>query len=100
MTLIVVTQRYLSRFVASRGAFVLPSGHLELAPRAKQLQQIVGEAYQLPFGSDLLQTAEREMPEAAPLLDLSKHWFDDCLAHSVQIASRIGVQLLFHLLPQ
>jgi hypothetical protein len=76
------------------GFFGFPLGHLKLVPRAKQLQQIVGKAYQLPFGSDLLQSTEREAPEAAPLLNLSEHWLDDCLAHPVNIPSGIAVELL------
>jgi hypothetical protein len=36
---------------AQLGCFCFPLGHLELPRRAKQLEQIVGKAYQLPFDS-------------------------------------------------
>ena len=50
--------------------FPTSSDRLEGAPRAEQLQQVVGQTNQLPFGTRLRRAAKAESPESTPLLDL------------------------------
>jgi hypothetical protein len=38
-----------------------------------ELQDVVGEADEAPFGGDLLDAAQEELTEAARLLDLPEH---------------------------
>src|SRR5271157_2797579 len=88
-------------FAAYAWLFPLASlRHLPGSPGAEQLEQIVGETYQFPFRSHLLQSAQQEPSEPTPLFDLPEHRFHDRLAHPVQLPSRFRFQLLFHLLQQ
>jgi hypothetical protein len=41
--------------------------------RLGELQDVVGEADEAPFGGDVLDAAQEELAEAARLLDLSEH---------------------------
>src|SRR5271157_2589495 len=43
------------------------------SPPLSELQDIVGEADEAPFGGDLLDAPQEELTEAARLLDLSEH---------------------------
>src|SRR5271157_5506256 len=82
-------------------AFPLASlRHLPGSAGAEQLEQIVGETYQFPFRSHLLQSAQQEPSEPTPLFDLPKHRLHNRLAPPVQSLSRFRFQLLFHLLQQ
>jgi hypothetical protein len=75
---------------------LLISAHLEGPPGSEQLEQIVGEADQLPFRLNLLKSTQQKPTETTPLLNLPEHWLHNCLAHPVQIASCFRFQLLFH----
>src|SRR5208283_555474 len=55
------------------------SGHMQGSAGAEQLEQIVGETDQFPFRSHLLQSAQQEPSEPAPLFDLPEHRFHDRL---------------------
>jgi hypothetical protein len=55
----------------------------------------MSEAYQLPFGSDLLQSTEGEPSEPTPLLNLPENGVDNCRAHPAQASSRFGPQGIF-----
>jgi hypothetical protein len=49
------------------------------SPPLNELQNIVGEADQTPFGGGLLDATRQELAEAARLLDLTEHRFGQLL---------------------
>jgi hypothetical protein len=52
-------------------------------PIPPQLEQIMREAYQTPFATDLLHTTQPEATEPTHFFDLTKHRFHDDLASGV-----------------
>src|SRR3990172_8308896 len=67
-------QRYTRTGCRSAG---LSSARLQAQAEPMQLQQIVGQTDQPPFGPSFGQPAQQKLPEPAPLLDLTKHRFYD-----------------------
>jgi hypothetical protein len=84
-------------FIGARTAFSLrPQDISNTYPGAEKFEQIVGEADQLPFGSNVLESTQEKPLAPEPLLDLPEHRLDDCLAHPVQIPPRFAVQFPLH----
>src|SRR5271166_5199312 len=57
------------------------------SPRGfREFEQIVDGADHRPLGSDLVETAQEELPEASGVFDLAEHRFDDLLSEAVAAA--------------
>src|SRR5437763_6820919 len=56
----------------------------QTTPVAPHLEQIMRQADETPFTTDVCQPAEQEATEPTRFLDLTKHGFDDALAPRVQ----------------
>ena len=54
------------------------------APVAPNLEQIMRQAEQTPFATDVLQATKQESAETPCFFDLAKHRFHDHLASAVQ----------------
>ena len=48
-----------------------------------ELQEVVGNADEIPFCGDFFDSSEGEAVDTSNLLDLSKHGFDDVLSFCV-----------------
>src|ERR1700676_5749195 len=79
----------------SRSLARISSG-LRYPSRSVQLEQVGSCADQFPLAAHLVQAAQAEAPEAAPLLDLPEDRLDDGLAHLVHRPPRLGAQLVAH----
>lgn len=55
-----------------------------------ELPDIVRQTDQHPLPTDLLQTPQQKMPEAAALFDLSKDRLHNCLASGIEPTSPLG----------
>src|SRR5664279_1394795 len=62
----------------------------------EQLQQVVGEAADLPFRCGFFPASHQEAPQSSPFLDLSKYRLHDRLAHLIDRLPRSRVQLVTH----
>ena len=51
---------------------------------------------QVPLAIDLLYAAQQEAAQAACLLDLSVHWFDDRLALGIDLGTFLAAELAGH----
>lgn len=69
---------------------------LKSASRSKQLQNVVGQADELPLRVDVFQTTETEASKMTAFFDLTKHRLHNRLAHFVNGAPRIGLKFLIH----
>src|SRR5260370_11840529 len=63
---------------------------------AIQLQNVVRRTYQRPFTLDLRQATQQELAEAACLLDLPNHRFDDRLSRGIDRRARLRLYLARH----
>src|ERR1700722_9873314 len=63
---------------------------------AIQLENIVRRAHQRPFPLHLLESTQQELPEAAGVLDLPNHRFDDPFAGRIDRRAGLRVQLAGH----
>src|ERR1700730_1259583 len=61
-----------------------------------QLHNVVGRAHERPFTLHLREPTQQQLPEAAGLLDLAKHRFDDRFARRVDGRTGFPVQLPGH----
>ena len=61
-----------------------------------ELQDVVGDADDAPFGGDLLDPAQRELAKAARLLDLSEHRLGQLLAQGIGAVVAAGLDLFAH----
>src|SRR2546422_10621518 len=59
-------------------------GHAQNTPVAPNLEQIMRQADQTPFATDVLQATKQEAAEPTRFFDLTKHGFHDDLAPRVQ----------------
>src|SRR2546430_12116212 len=63
---------------------------------AIQLENVVRRAYRRPFPLHLLESPQQELAEAARLLDLADHRFDDPFARGIDSGARLRLQLARH----
>src|SRR5579871_43146 len=55
-------------------------------PGLGELEQIVNGADHRPLGSDLVEAAQEELPEASSMFDMAEHRFDDLLSQAAAAA--------------
>src|SRR2546423_8666691 len=67
-------------------------------PVAPDFEQIMGQAHETPFTTDVLQPAQQEATEPTRFFDLAKDWLDDDLASGVQRAPCRGAHFRCHAL--
>ena len=63
---------------------------------AIQLENVVRRAHERPFTLHLLESTQQELPEAARLLDLADHGFDDAFAGGIDGRAGLRMQLARH----
>src|SRR2546423_7940808 len=67
-------------------------------PVAPDFEQIMGQAHETPFTTDVLQPAQQEATEPTRFFDLAKYWLDDDFASGVQRAPCRGAHFRCHAL--
>ena len=72
------------------GAYALLSNGSSKA-QTEQLQQVMRQTHQRPFGFDFRETPETEAPELTLLFDVRKHRFHQTLPGAVQASSHGGL---------
>src|SRR5215510_13133856 len=65
---------------------------------APDFEQIMGQAHETPFATDVLQTAQQEAPEPTRFFDLAKHWLHDDFASGVYRTPFRGAHFRCHTL--
>src|SRR5580692_3132376 len=62
----------------------------------REFEQIVDGADHRPLGSDLVETAQEELPEASGMFDLTEDRFDDLLSQAVAAAPAGALEFCRH----
>src|SRR5580692_12901899 len=62
----------------------------------REFEQIVDGADHRPLGSDLVEAAQEELPEASGMFDLAEHRFDDLLSEAVAAAPAGALEFCRH----
>ena len=89
--------------MASRGGSPLRKIGRSVQPPSwsgrSELAEVMGQADEAPFVADVVEAAQQELSEAAGVLDLAEHGFDDLLAQAVAAAPAGALELDRHRLP-
>ena len=83
---------------ASLGRFAISLDIVSMtSPRGfREFEQIVDGADHRPLGSDLVETAQEELPEASGMFDLAEHRFDYLLSEAVAAAPTGALEFCRH----
>ena len=82
--------------IGRRGGSARREAGFRQIPPLSELQNVVGEAYEAPFGGNRLDAAQQELAEAARLLDLAEHRFGQLFPQPVRAGMAAGLDLLAH----